>query len=128
LVGACGGKKTEEDPAKAALTSFQEFAKGYPGTEWEDRMGKHSCEISKIDVIKSDSAASPFVGILNGSTSYDMGGGLVAGSTFNFKFRNEGKEWSCDPETSGALDTSGKPIEAACFHLESHCRGKAMGK
>lgn len=151
--GKGGGDKAEppKDPAQAALATFRDFvAKTYPATKFttpgtEPGTGSITeCEIVKTDVVKADSAASPFTGILEAKGAMYLESGreittpqgqkidMAMTGVFTLKFTNDGKGWECDRSASAGGRTQPPSKEmsmvdgmGACILIGQYCSGKA---
>jgi hypothetical protein len=145
LVASCGkgSDKAEapKDPAQAALAQFKDFvSKTYPATSFKtaDQQRPVTCEITKIDVLKSDSVSSPYTGSLEAKGLMGrIPGGDTAnafGGIYKLTFTNDGSGWKCDQsKSSGAVQEEGfdaKPMngEWACTSIDHFCLGKDATK
>lgn len=123
-VGACGSKENNGDEGAAMLGSFKAFvAKELPGTKKGDAQATMSCTWATTDVIKTNSTASPYQGLVKGQGSMVMNGMETQQHVFELKFTKEGDGWKCVDVESIARNTDGRVAEP-CSVAKALCSGK----
>lgn len=123
---SCG----KADPQQSAYDSFKDFvAKSYEDVNHTmlDGKGKIVCKIKEVDVEKTNSASSPYVGILQGFARIDSEDHPLAPSPdhhnmdikFKLKFKLKDGKWTCiedESTTTGPFSACGSAD--SCERLE----------
>lgn len=126
MLVSCGGTK---DPSQAALDEFRAFASAtYPGGAYKQNQGTaFTCNVTKVDVLRSTSVSSPFAGVIEAQGTETLPGeksGIEV--RVHTVFTKDGHGWTCDPTQSTYEDiTNHQPPQpdASCGHLDM-CLGK----
>jgi hypothetical protein len=125
VIVSCSSPK---DPALAALEQFRAFASAtYPGGNYTQAHGMaFTCEVTKVDVVKTTSVSSPFAGVIEAHGTRTVAKDSAEELKAHTVFANDGHGWTCDPTQSTYEDvTDHQPPQPDpdCSLLEM-CLGK----
>jgi hypothetical protein len=98
-----------QSAGEKALTDFRKFV---DATYTQERRGKMECKLSGVDVIKTDSVSSPFMGKMHVRGSIQLDDILLADEN-DLVFRRDGDQWVCDSEKSKGYNSGGVRIDGA---------------
>jgi hypothetical protein len=115
------------DPAQTALVEFRAFASAtYPGGAYTHGLG-FTCNVTKVDVVKTTSVSSPFAGVIEAQGTEVLSPGKPGMDLrIHTVFTSAGHGWTCDPTQSTYEDiTDHQPPQPDpdCDHVRM-CFGK----